>query len=161
MLQRARSLPNVGANSLNVVSRTFPHFSVHVDTYVNESQFGGGKTILGHNLNIPAYTYLYMQGECYFLRFLLHVVRGLCSFDDLNIVDHEACQQRPESSAGRRSTSQRGSDWGRRWAFTIGTGEPIRGHPHHVRAERPIPTVDCSLGEPLWTIDPTNGRVFC
>ena len=85
---------NVGANLLNVVSRTFPHFSQSMLTPidVNEPQFGCGKTFLGHNLNIPTHTYFYVQGECYFLRFLVHVVRGLCSFDDLKPVDHDTCQ---------------------------------------------------------------------
>ena len=45
-------------------------------------------------MNIPAHTYLYVQEECYFLRFPLHVVRGPCSFEDLNTVDREVCQQR-------------------------------------------------------------------
>ena len=42
-----------------------------------------------------------MQGECYFLRLLLHVIRGPCSFEDLKTIDshtcetyREACQQR-------------------------------------------------------------------
>ena len=97
---------NVGANLLYVVSRTFPHFpqSMLTTIYVNEPQFGGGKTFLGHNLNIPTYTYFYVQGELYFLRFILHVLRGLCSFDDLQTVDHEACQQRPDRSAGSPKT---------------------------------------------------------
>ena len=35
----------------------------------------------------------YVQGQCYFLRFLLHVFMGPCSFDNLKTIDREACQQ--------------------------------------------------------------------
>ena len=39
------------------------------------------------------YLCFYVQGQWYFLRFLLHVFMVPCSFDDLKTVDREACQQ--------------------------------------------------------------------
>ena len=127
----------------------FPSFcSVHVDTCGNESPFGGGGG--GHlcrtHFNIPAHTYFYVQGAWYLLRFLLHVVRGLCSFDDLKTVDSEPCQQRGlleddrhHNEALTKAAVERSPPALRSLFAVILT----------VLAVRPIPTVDCSPGEPL------------
>ena len=85
---------NVGENSLNVVSCTFPHFSLKSILT---------PMVMSHNLVVETYfmtqfehsssTYFYVQGQCYFLRFLLHVFMVPCSFDDLKTIDRVACQQ--------------------------------------------------------------------
>ena len=87
---------NVGANSLNVVSRTFPHFSlksiltpmVMSDNLVEETHF---LTQFEHS---SSYVFVCAGRVLYFPRFLLPVVKRPCSFNDLKTVDHEACQQR-------------------------------------------------------------------
>ena len=45
-------------------------------TMVNVSHFGAGKTFLLHNFYVPAHTYFYAQGECYFLRLLQTTSKG-------------------------------------------------------------------------------------
>ena len=51
---------NVGANLLNVVSRTFPHFSQSMLTPIdyNESQFGGGKQFRTQFEHSSSYVFL-------------------------------------------------------------------------------------------------------
>ena len=69
-----------------------------------------GKTLFGHNLNIPAHTYFSVQGECYFLWFLLHVVRGLCSFDDLKSLTVSTELYKLLEWALKRWSAESGSD---------------------------------------------------
>ena len=60
--------------------------------------------VMSHNLVVEthfmtqfehssSYVFLCAGTVLYFLRFLLHVFTGPCSFDDLNTIDREACQQ--------------------------------------------------------------------
>ena len=151
---------NVGENSLNVVSCTFPHFSLKSILT---------SMVMSHNLVVETHFMTQFEHSSSYV-FLCAGTVLLPAISTARL--HRAVFVRrhknrwpwgvsAEWSAGKRSTPQWGSDWGQRCAFTIGTAEPLRSHPHHVRAERLIPTVDCSPGEPLWTTDPANGRVFC
>ena len=65
-----------------------------------------GKPVPPHNVfEMPAigrvYTVSPRQGECYFLRLLLHVVRGPCSFDDLKNGDGRMCETYREACLQR------------------------------------------------------------
>ena len=65
-----------------------------------------GKPVPPHNVfEMPAigrvYTVSPRQGECYFLRLLLHVFRGPCSFDDLKNVDGRMCETYREACLQR------------------------------------------------------------